>query len=76
MCVVNYNIAIAIGKGIVLANDRTLLNEKGGSLNLDFFMVSINFSKNWLYQKTSNNRKAAFDSLFSERDGFLLSLGY
>ena len=76
MCVVNYNIAIAIGKGIVLANDRTLLKEKGGSLNLDFFMVSINFSKNWLYQKTSNNRKAAFDSLFSERDGFLLSLGY
>ena len=36
MCVVNYNIAIAIGKGIVLANDRTLLKENGGSLNSDF----------------------------------------
>ena len=29
-CVVNYNIAIAIGKGIVLANDRSLLKENGG----------------------------------------------
>ena len=34
-CVVNYNIAVAIGKGTVLANDRTLLRENGGSLNLD-----------------------------------------
>ena len=31
-CVVNYNIAIAIGKGIVLVNDRTLLKENSGSL--------------------------------------------
>ena len=35
-CVVNHNIAIAIGKGVVLANDRTLLEENGGSLNLNF----------------------------------------
>ena len=35
-CVVNYNIAIAIGKGFVLANDRTLSKENGGSLNLVF----------------------------------------
>ena len=33
-------------------------------------MVSINFSKNWLYQKTSSNSKAACFSQFSERDGF------
>ena len=35
-CVVNCNIAIAIGKGIFLENDRTLLKENGGSLNLNF----------------------------------------
>lgn len=27
-CAVNYNIAIAIGKGIVMANDRYLLKKK------------------------------------------------
>ena len=32
-CVVNYNIAIAVGKGIVLAKNQTLLKENGGSLN-------------------------------------------
>ena len=35
-CVVNCNIAIAICKGIVLANDRILLKENGGKFNLDF----------------------------------------
>ena len=35
-CVVNCNIAIAIGKRLVLANDQTLLKENGGCLNLDF----------------------------------------
>ena len=35
-CVVNCNIAIGIGKRIVLANDQTLLKENSGSLNLDF----------------------------------------
>ena len=34
--VINYNIAIAIGEGIDLANDGTLLKENNGSLNLDF----------------------------------------
>ena len=34
--VVNYNIAIAIGEGIDLANDGTLLKENDGSLNLEF----------------------------------------
>ena len=34
--VVNCNIAIAIGEGIDLANDGTLLKENNGSLNLDF----------------------------------------
>ena len=33
-CVVNCDIAIAIAKGIVLANDRNLL-KNGGRLNLD-----------------------------------------
>ena len=36
-CVVNYNIAIAIGKGIVLAKDRTLSKENCGSLVNHFF---------------------------------------
>ena len=31
-CVVNYNIAISIAKGIVLASDRSLLKENGGIL--------------------------------------------
>ena len=31
-CIVNYNIAISIAKGIVLANDRSLLKENGGIL--------------------------------------------
>ena len=34
--VVNYNIAIAIGEGIDLADDGTLLKENDGSLNLEF----------------------------------------
>ena len=36
-----------------------------GSLNLDFY--GFNFSKNWLYQKASNNSKAACVSRFSEK---------
>ena len=35
-CFVNYNNAIAIGKGIVFANSQALLKENGGSSNLDF----------------------------------------
>ena len=34
--VVNYNIAIATGEGIDLADDGTLLKENDGSLNLEF----------------------------------------
>ena len=33
---VNYNIAIAIGKEVVLAKDQISLKENGESLNLDF----------------------------------------
>ena len=51
-CVVNYNIAIAIGKGIVLENDRTLWKENGRTLNLDFswcqsIFQRIALSKSW-----------------------------
>ena len=35
-CVVNYNIAIGTGEGIVLANNRTLLKEHVASINLEF----------------------------------------
>lgn len=35
-CVVNYNIAISIAKGIVLANDRSLLKENGGTLEFHY----------------------------------------
>ena len=59
--VVNCNIAvaIAIAKGIVLANDRNLL-KNGGRLNLD------------LKAKQSNS-KAVCVWRFSEIDGFLYS---
>ena len=35
-CIVNYNIVNAIGKGIVLAKDWTLLKVNDGSLDLGF----------------------------------------
>ena len=44
-CAVNYNIAMAIGKWIVLANDRTLVKENGGSLNLDISWCQSIFRK-------------------------------
>ena len=75
-CVVNYNIAIAVAKGIVLANDWTLLKGSGGKFKHRLFMVSINFLKYWPYQKANNNSKAPCVSWFSELDEFLLSLGY
>ena len=74
-CVFN-NITIAIGKEIVLENDQKLLKEKWWKFKRRLFMVSIDFLKNWLYQKANNNSKAAYVSWLSERDGFLLSLGY
>ena len=39
------NIAFAIGKGIVFANDQTLLKENVGSLNIDFHDVNQFFKK-------------------------------
>ena len=51
-CVVNYNIAIAIGIGIVLAKDRTLSKENCGSL-LNHFFEELALSKGE-HQQQSN----------------------
>ena len=41
--VVNYNVLIAIAKGIITANDRTLLTENGGTNKLGFLRNSSYF---------------------------------
>ena len=44
-CVVNYNIAISIAKGIVSANDRLLLKENGGNLELNYTWCQLIFRR-------------------------------
>ena len=51
--VVNYNILIAIAKGIVIANDRTLLAEHGGPIQLGWRWCQSIFER----MKWSNRKK-------------------
>ena len=70
-CVGNCNIATtAIGKVIVLTNNRTLLKENGVSLNLDFSIVSINFLENWLYQKGEQQQQSSLSPGYLKEIGF------
>ena len=69
-CVGNCNITTAVGKGIVLTNNRTLLKENGVSLNLEFSIVSINFSENWLYQKGEQQQQSSLSPGYLKEMGF------
>ena len=69
-CAVNYNIAIAIGKGIVLANDRTLLKENGGSLNLDFSWCQS------IFRRIGFTKRRATTAKQPVSPGFLKDMGF
>ena len=69
-CVINYNIAMAIGKWIVLANDRTLVKENGGSLNLDFPWCQSIFRKIGFTKRLATTAKQPVSPDFLKEMGF------
>ena len=68
-CVVNCNIAIGIGKRIVLANDQTLLKENSGSLNLDFSWCQS------IFRRIGFTRRRATAAKQPMSPGFLKEMG-
>ena len=69
-CVFNYNIAIAIGKEIVLANDQTLLKENGGSSNLDFPLCQS------IFRRIGSTKRRATSAKQPVSPGFLKEMGF
>lgn len=69
-CAVNYNIAIAIGKGIVLANDRSLLKENGGQINLDFSWCQSIFRRIGFTKRRATTAKQPVSPGFLKEMGF------
>ena len=69
-CVVNFNIAIAVSKRIVLANDRTLLKENGGSLNLDFSWCQSIFRRIGFTKRRATTAKQPVSSSLLKEMGF------
>ena len=69
-CAINYNIAMAIGKWIVLANDWTLVKENGGSLNLDFSWCQSIFRKIGFTKRRATAAKQPVSPDFLKEMGF------
>ena len=69
-CVVSCNIAIAISKGIVLANDQTLFKGNGVSLNIDFLWCQSIFQRIGF---TNRRATVAKEPVFP---GFLDEMGF
>ena len=69
-CVVNYNIAIATGKGIALASDRTLLKENCGRLNLDFLWCQSIFRRIGFTKRRAKTAKQPVSPGFLKEMGF------
>ena len=69
-CVVNYSIVIAIGKGIALANDRTLLKENGGNLNIDFSWCQS------IFQRIGFTKRRATTATQPVSPDFLKEMGF
>ena len=69
-CVVNCNIAVAIGKEIVLANDQTLLKENGGSSNLDFSWCQSIFRRIGFTKRQATSAKQPVSPGFLKEMGF------
>ena len=65
--VVNYNIVIAIAKGIITANDRTILTEYGGTVQLGFrWCLSIFARMKWTKRKGTTAKPTIAPGLIKE----------
>ena len=69
-CVVNYNIVIAIGKGIILANNRNLLKENSESLNLDLLWCQSIFWRIGFFKRRATTAKQPMSPGFLKEMGF------
>lgn len=65
--VVNYNILIAIAKGIITANDRTLLSEHGGTIKLGWKWCESVFRRmKWTNRKGTTSKPIIAPGLIKE----------
>ena len=65
--VVNYNVLISIAKGIVSANDRTLLKENGGDIILSYKWCESIFKRmNWSNRKGTTAKASIAPGLIRE----------
>ena len=65
--VVNNNVLIAIAKGLVIANDRTLLAEFGGTIELGWKWCTSVFKRmNWVNRKCTTSKPTTFFKEISE----------
>ena len=65
--VVNYNVLIAIAKGLLFANDRTLLAEYGGSIKLGWKWCTSVFKRmKWVNRKCTTSKPAIAPGLIRE----------
>ena len=65
--VVNYNILIAIAKALVTANDRTLLVEFGGTIQLGWKWCTSVFKRmNWVNRKCTTSKPLIAPGLIKE----------
>ena len=69
-CVVNYNIAISIAKGIVLANDRSLLKENGGKLEFHYTWCQS------IFRRLGFSKRRATTAKQPVSPGFLREIGF
>ena len=65
--VVNYNVLIAVAKGIIIANDRTLLAENGSGIKLGWKWCESIFKRmNWTKRKGTTSKPAIAPGLIKE----------
>ena len=65
--VVNYNILIAIAKALIIANDRTMLAEYGGTIQLGWKWCTSVFKRmNWVNRKSTTSKPLIAPGLIRE----------
>ena len=65
--VVNYNILIAIAKALITANDRTMLAQYGGTIQLGWRWCSSVFKRmNWVNRKSTTSKPLIAPGLIQE----------
>ena len=72
--VVNYNVLIAVAKGIIIANDRTLLAENGSGIKLGWKWCESIFKRmNWTKRKGTTSKSAIAPGLIKELSQIFLT---